>query len=261
MSERNEIESVINALRVDVNDYPIEPFDLFQLLNSILFVLDENRPAHHTDLDRINRTWKAAADALTTALAAKDTETNGHAERVVRFSLRLGRQLRLSPQQMIELELGSRLHDIGKIGVPDAILRKPAPLNEAEWLLMREHPRCGEEMVRASNLPEGVAQLVGQHHEHWNGCGYPRKLSGNDISILARIFSVIDTFDAITSDRVYRAARPYKEARRRISEVAGTQFDPVIVTAFLSIDESEWEQIRAECSHKDCPKTLSSAVS
>ncbi len=188
--------------------------------------------------------WLTAADALMTALAARDDETGGHAERVVSFSLRLGREVGLSQPDMIALELGARLHDVGKIGVPDSILHKPAELDTEEWLKMRYHPTRGEQMVRKLKLPEAAALVVGQHHEQWNGAGYPNGLVGEQISLPARVFSVIDAFDAITSDRVYRAAAPYEEAMRRITAAAGTQFDPQVVAAFIRIDPVEWQRMR-----------------
>lgn len=194
--------------------------------------------------------WLTAAEAFMAALGARDNETNGHAERVVSFSLRLGREVGLSPRDMIALELGARLHDVGKIGVPDSVLHKPAELDTEEWQKMRQHPARGEQMVRKLKLPDGAALIVGQHHEQWDGTGYPNRLVGEEISLPARVFSVIDAFDAITSDRVYRAGAPYEEALRRITVASGTQFDPQVVTAFTRIDSAEWQRMRIDCAHE-----------
>lgn len=195
--------------------------------------------------------WLTAADALMAALVARDDETSGHAERVVSFSLRLGREVGLSPRDMIALELGARLHDVGKIGVPDSILHKPAQLDTEEWQKMRQHPARGEQMVRKLKLPEGAALVVGQHHEQWDGTGYPNHLAGEEIFLPARVFAVIDAFDAITSDRVYRAGAPYEEALRRITAASGTQFDPLVVVAFTRIDSGEWDRMRIACAHEN----------
>jgi len=159
------------------------------------------------DLLQRNPSWVATADALMAALGAKDDETSGHAERVVSFSQRLGRKVGLSRLEIAALELGARLHDIGKIAVPDSILHKPAELDSEEWQKMRQHPARGAAMVRKLRLPEGAALVVAQHHERWDGTGYPNRLVGEEISLPARVFSVIDAFDAITSDRVYRRRR------------------------------------------------------
>ncbi|HEX8151269.1 MAG TPA: HD-GYP domain-containing protein, partial [Pyrinomonadaceae bacterium] len=142
------------------------------------------------------------------------------------------------------LEFGSLLHDIGKIGVPDAILRKPAKLTEEEWVLMREHPLHGQKILRGIEFLEGAARVVAQHHEKWDGSGYPLGLRGSQIDLNARIFAVADAFDAITSDRVYRAGRSYDEALAELDAYAGRQFDPRVVEAFRRVPRDEWDEIR-----------------
>jgi HD-GYP domain-containing protein (c-di-GMP phosphodiesterase class II) len=145
---------------------------------------------------------------------------------------------------MRSLEFGSLLHDIGKIGVPDAILRKPAGLTDAEWTKMRRHPDLGRKILRGIKFLEGAALVVAQHHERWDGAGYPVGLRGAKIDLNARIFSVADAFDAITSDRVYRAGKSYEEAAAELERSAGTQFDPEIVAAFRRVPKGEWEELR-----------------
>lgn len=206
------------------------------------------------DLLQRNPSWITTADALMAALGARDDETGGHAERVVSFSQRLGRQVGLSRREVAALELGARLHDIGKIAVPDSILHKPAELDTEEWQKMRQHPARGAAMVRKLRLPEGAALVVAQHHERWDGTGYPGRLAGEEIFLPARVFSVIDAFDAITSDRVYRPGAPYEEALRRITAASGTQFDPQVVAAFTLIPPVDWELIRIECGHESDPQ-------
>jgi HD-GYP domain-containing protein (c-di-GMP phosphodiesterase class II) len=143
-----------------------------------------------------------------------------------------------------DLELGALLHDIGKIGVPDAILRKPAKLNDEEWETMKLHPVHGQKILRNIRFLEGAARVVGQHHERWDGAGYPFGIRGEDIDVGARIFAVVDAFDAMVSDRVYRPGRPYEAALEELERCAGTQFDPMIVEAFKSIPRDDWQILR-----------------
>jgi HD-GYP domain-containing protein (c-di-GMP phosphodiesterase class II) len=145
---------------------------------------------------------------------------------------------------MKALEFGSLLHDIGKIGVPDAILRKPAKLTDEEWVLMREHPIHGQQILRGIKFLTGAACVVAQHHEKWDGSGYPLGLVGEDIDICARIFSVADAFDAITSDRVYRKGRSYEAAAAELDEWTGRQFDPKVVEAFHRVPQEDWDELR-----------------
>jgi len=195
-------------------------------------------------LDSVENAYRATLRALTAALETRDAETHGHSERVVTFSLRLGREYGLTGPQMKALEFGSLLHDIGKIGVPDAILRKPAKLTEQEWEHMREHPLHGQQILRGIQFLEGAARVVAQHHEKWDGSGYPLGLKGTEIDICARIFSVADAFDAITSDRVYRHGRPYEAASKELDEWAGKQFDPQVVEAFHRVPPQDWDELR-----------------
>ena len=160
------------------------------------------------------------------------------------FSLRLGGEYGLSGKEMKALEFGSLLHDIGKIGVPDAILRKPSKLTDEEWVRMREHPTHGQSILRGIKFLEGAALVVAQHHEKWDGSGYPLGLVGDDIDVCARIFAVADAFDAITSDRVYRKGRPYDAAAGELDEWSGRQFDPKIVEAFHRVPPDDWEELR-----------------
>ncbi|HXI73965.1 MAG TPA: HD-GYP domain-containing protein, partial [Pyrinomonadaceae bacterium] len=152
----------------------------------------------------------------------------------------------LTNSQMKALEFGSLLHDIGKIGVPDAILRKPAKLTDEEWIRMREHPMHGQQILRGIKFLEGAARVVAQHHEKWDGSGYPLGLKTEDIDICARIFSVADAFDAITSDRVYRQGRSYDAAAAELNEWSGRQFDPKVVEAFHRVPPEDWEDLRRQ---------------
>ena len=195
-------------------------------------------------LEEIENSYRMTLKALVQALETRDFETHGHSERVVTFSLRLGHEIGLDKGAMRDLELGALLHDIGKIGVPDAVLRKPAKLNEEEWAKMRLHPQHGQMILRNIPFLEGAARIVAQHHEQWDGSGYPQGLRGEAIDIGARIFAVVDAFDAMVSDRVYRKGRPYDAALEELERCVGQQFDPVIVEAFKRIPPQDWEILR-----------------
>ncbi|HZI17836.1 MAG TPA: HD-GYP domain-containing protein [Pyrinomonadaceae bacterium] len=194
--------------------------------------------------DGVAEVYRTTLRALTAALEARDRDTHGHSERVVSFSLRLGLEMRLDAEQTRSLEFGALLHDIGKLGIPDSILRKPGRLTDEEWTKMRLHPLLGQRILRGIEFLEGAARVVAQHHEKWDGSGYPLRLRGDEIDQNARIFAVADAFDAITSDRVYRRGRGYEAAAAEIASNAGTQFDPEVVAAFGRVPAGEWAAIR-----------------
>jgi response regulator RpfG family c-di-GMP phosphodiesterase len=264
ISGMQTIESAINALRLGAFDYLMKPFDLRQAEAAVARALEHHelivakrryenqleelveQRTHELDqaLDSVENAYRATLRALTAALETRDAETHGHSERVVTFSLRLGHEYGLTGPQMKSLEFGSLLHDIGKIGVPDAILRKPAKLTDVEWERMREHPLHGQQILRGIEFLEGAARVVAQHHEKWDGSGYPLGLKGEEIDICARIFAVADAFDAITSDRVYRQGRPYQAAAQELDEWADRQFDPQVVEAFHRVPPEDWEELR-----------------
>jgi response regulator RpfG family c-di-GMP phosphodiesterase len=264
ISGMQTIESAINALRLGAFDYLMKPFDLRQAEAAVARAFEHHelivakrryenqleelveQRTHELDqaLDSVENAYRATLRALTAALETRDAETHGHSERVVTFSLRLGHEYGLTGPQMKSLEFGSLLHDIGKIGVPDAILRKPAKLTDVEWERMREHPLHGQQILRGIEFLEGAARVVAQHHEKWDGSGYPLGLKGEEIDICARIFAVADAFDAITSDRVYRQGRPYQAAAQELDEWADRQFDPQVVEAFHRVPPEDWEELR-----------------
>ncbi len=191
---------------------------------------------------------------LLTALQGRDAETYEHSKRVARFSLRLARELSLDRVEMRSLALGALLHDIGKIRVPDAILHKPGKLTSQEWRQMRNHALYGQQLLSGIQFLEGAARVVVQHHEKWDGSGYPSGLAGNEIDRNARIFAVADAFDAMTSDRVYRAGLTYEAAATELNHGAGTHFDPKVVEVFCSIPRQEWERQRALGSPSPAPQ-------
>ncbi|HEX8491266.1 MAG TPA: HD domain-containing phosphohydrolase [Pyrinomonadaceae bacterium] len=264
ISGMQTIESAIEALRVGAFDYIMKPFDLRQVEAAVKRALEhydlraaKRRYENHLEelveqrthelnqaLDSLEDAYRSTLKALTAALETRDAETHGHSERVVTFSLRLGRELGLDKEQLMSLEFGSLLHDIGKIGVPDAILRKPAKLTDEEWVRMREHPLHGQAILREIEFLSGASRVVGQHHEKWDGTGYPLGLRAEEIDMNARIFAVADAFDAMISDRVYRAGRPYEEAAEELERFAGRQFDPNVVAAFHRVPREDWDELR-----------------
>lgn len=183
-------------------------------------------------------------DALLSALDTRDTETQGHSERVTAYTMEIADIMSVGTEDLYHIERGALLHDIGKIGIPDRILLKPAGLTPEEWVEMRKHPLIGYQMCARIEMLKQASEIVLHHHEAWNGAGYPYGLAREDISLGARIFAVADTLDAITSDRPYRAAQSYDAARAEILRFSGTQFDPQVVDVYLSVPEARWQQIR-----------------
>ncbi len=182
------------------------------------------------------------------ALDHRDTETQWHSRRVALYSRRLAQQLNLSPEEQITIERGALLHDLGKIGISDTILLKPSKLTEEEWAEMRKHSIYGYKMLENIDFLGEARLLVRNHHERWDGKGYPDQLAGEEIYIGARIFAVIDTYDAMTSDRPYRKALPAEVAREEIQKNRGTQLDPDCVDAFLKIPQPDLDEIRTHAS-------------
>jgi len=264
ISGMNAIESPIEAMRAGAYDYIMKPFDLLHVEASVERALEHKTllatKRHYENyledlvrqrtgelesaLNSLEVAYRTTLKALTSALETRDRETHGHSERVVRFSLRLGQELNLNEDELRSLEFGALLHDIGKIGVPDAILRKPSNLTDAEWKEMREHPLHGQRILSGIEFLKGAARVVGQHHEKWDGSGYPLGLRGAEIDLNARIFAVADAFDAMTNDRIYRDALSYETAVAELDEHAGRQFDPHVVEAFRRISRREWDKIQ-----------------
>ncbi|MDT8898339.1 HD domain-containing phosphohydrolase [Thermanaerothrix sp. 4228-RoL] len=189
------------------------------------------------DLQESNQALLQAYDATiegwSYALDLRDKETEGHTQRVTELALRLARALGLGGEALVHLRRGALLHDIGKMGVPDRILHKPGPLTEEEWALMRQHPVLAYEMLSRVEYLRPALDIPYCHHEKWDGTGYPRGLKGEEIPLAARIFAVVDVWDALTSDRPYRGAWTREQAIAYLREQAGKHFDPHIVEIFL----------------------------
>ena len=190
--------------------------------------------------DELRESYDGTLEALVNALDARDQETKGHSLRVSRYMMDIARELGVKEgtKEWVDMQRGSLLHDVGKIGVSDSILLKPGKLTDEEWSLMREHPVIGYNMLKQVHFLEGAAEIILNHHERWDGKGYPVGLSHEEIPLGARIFGVVDTFDSMTSDRPYRRALTTQDALNEILKFSGSQFDPLVVEAFLDIYET-----------------------
>jgi HD-GYP domain-containing protein (c-di-GMP phosphodiesterase class II) len=189
--------------------------------------------------------FTATVRALATAVEAKDAYTGGHLARVTEYGVRVCQVIGGGLASTPGLEEAFLLHDLGKIGVPDAVLNKPGPLTDEEWVLMRDHPAIGVRILEGVPHMDVVRQVVYSHHERWDGTGYPEGLKAEGIPLAARVFATVDAFDAITTDRPYRAAATLDEALARLDEAAGTQFAPDAVDALHQVDPDQLDAIRA----------------
>ena len=190
----------------------------------------------------LGKAYDGTLRSLSNALDLRDSETGGHSERVADLTMAIASEMGIErdSEHWRYICWGALLHDVGKIAIPDQILRKPGKLDDAEWQIMRTHSRAGNDILMAVDFLIPVAEMVYSHHERYDGTGYPRGLAGEDIPLGARIFMIADAFDAMTSDRVYRRAMPAEEALAEILRHSGTQFDPGAVRAFLSVYQNRF---------------------
>jgi putative nucleotidyltransferase with HDIG domain len=264
ITESLHVPQAVQALQMGAYDYILKPFSADQLVATVRRTLQYRRLQTQNDLFRhhleqlisartemlqhsmrqLENSYDVTLEALGNALDLKDAETEGHSKRVTAYTLALGRALGLGEPQLRVVGRGAFLHDIGKMAIPDAILRKPAKLTPEERAVMRTHTELGYQMIRKIPYLQEPAEIVYSHQEHFDGSGYPRGLRGEEIHIGARIFAVADTFDAITSNRPYRKANTMEAARKEILRCAGTQFDPSIVDVFVATPDSIWLDLR-----------------
>jgi HD-GYP domain-containing protein (c-di-GMP phosphodiesterase class II) len=201
---------------------------------------------------RIKQLEEQAAALRTSVICAfnqlldlKDLNTGVHSTRLAEWGMRVGQELGLEEAELQNLEVAALLHDIGKVGVPDSILRKPGRLDPEEYALMKKHSEYGWAVLRMLPGFERAALDILHHHESFDGKGYPAGLQGSEIPVVSRIVCVIDAFDAMVSSRPYRKGLPYEEAVRRLNEASGTQFDPTVVKSFLSFAQAEMSPVFA----------------
>jgi putative nucleotidyltransferase with HDIG domain len=255
-----DISTAVNSLRLGAFDFLTKPFELTALRRAVDRALDRRRLLvenrfYREELERqvrdrtfelnealydVEESYKITLEALVTALDAREHETRAHSQRVREYTLTLAQNLGLKHDDLIQVGRGALLHDVGKIGVQDSILLKPGKLNEEEWVEMRKHPQIGYNILQSIEFLSPAAEIVLCHQERWDGKGYPNGLAGLDIPLGARIFAVVDTLDAMTSDRPYRKAMSFDVALNEIQVCSGTQFDPRLVSAFLSMPMESW---------------------
>ncbi len=259
----DDIRQAVQAMKLGAVDYLLKPIELEAVAVSVQRALEikgmelelenyrrnlegvvEQRTKQlQAAMRRIEMTYDETLEALGGALDLRDAETAGHSQRVSRYCLEVARTMGCSSDQLKQIARGSYLHDIGKIGIPDAILLKQGKLNEQETQAMQTHARIGYDMVSRIAFLAGAAEIVLTHQERYDGTGYPQGLVGEEIPLGSRIFAVADTLDAMTSDRPYRRALPFSTAKAEIIRESGRQFDPKVVQAFLSIPENVWGRI------------------
>jgi putative nucleotidyltransferase with HDIG domain len=260
----HDISIALEAIRAGAYDYILKPFEKDQLYHSVERALEhrhlvlENRSyqqnlehlvAQRTQqlsltLRDLEQSYDYTLEALGNALDAKDAETEGHCQRVTAITILIAKIMKVDREQLRHIARGAFLHDIGKMGIPDQVLRKPGPLSDEEREVMRRHCDIGYSVLKKIPFLQDAAEIVLAHQECYNGSGYPRGMKGEEIPLGARVFAVADTLDAMCSDRPYRKALPISAAREEIKKFSGTQFDPRVVSAFLSKPDEFWAEIR-----------------
>jgi putative nucleotidyltransferase with HDIG domain len=243
----SDVETARKALHAGASDFVTKPCNISELPIIVERNLTRNSLARRRTLNHLRElesSYETVLDALLSALDTRDTETEGHSERVTAYTMLLAEHMQVPQEELYHIERGALLHDIGKIGIPDRILLKPGPLTPEEWVEMKKHPVIGFRMCSKIDFLKGAAHIVLHHHERWDGKGYPDGLAGETIPLGARIFAVADTFDAMTTDRPYRSALTYAHARAEFEKHSGSQFDPAVVKAFLQVPQERWMQIQ-----------------
>lgn len=262
----HDISVAIDAMRRGAYDYLLKPFEREHLIATVQRALEHRKAlqasqSYKQNLEQVVRartellrqamedlehSYDVTLEALGDALDLKDSETEGHSKRVTAYTIALARAMGIAPAEIKVIARGAFLHDIGKMAIPDEILRKPGKLTPEEETVMRDHCTRGYHILRKIPFLSEAAAIVYTHQEFYDGNGYPSGLRGEEIPIGARIFAVADAMDAITSDRPYRKARSFDDARAEVQRCAGTQFDPKVVEVFLKIPNELWLELRAE---------------
>lgn len=264
----HDISVAIDAMRRGAYDYLLKPFEREHLITTVDRALEHRQVLEESQnyqqsleqmvrartemlrhaMEDLEHSYDVTLEALGDALDLKDSETEGHSKRVTAYTIALARAMGIPPADIKVIARGAFLHDVGKMAIPDEILRKPGKLTTEEQEVMREHCARGYHMLRKIPFLAGAAEIVFCHQEHYDGSGYPSGLRGREIPVGARIFAIADTLDAITSDRPYRKARSFDAAREEILRCSGTQFDPAVVEVFLKIPNELWQELRSEIS-------------
>ncbi|MGB9235405.1 MAG: HD domain-containing phosphohydrolase [Terriglobales bacterium] len=282
----HDLSIALQALRNGAYDYLLKPFEREQLLATVRRALEHRRLKRENDayrtnletlvsartqqwrktLEELERSYDITLEAFGYLLELKDAETLGHTKRVTAYAMAISQKMGLPSEEIKIIARGAWLHDIGKMAIPDEILKKPGKLTDQQMAIMREHAYFGYNTLTKIPFLSEAAEIVYAHQECFDGSGYPRGLKGEEIPLGARIFSIADTLDAMTSDRVYRPAQTYEAAQKEIERCSGTQFDPAIVAVFRGMPANFWAGLREEVNSsynvplKPLPKTAASGA-
>jgi response regulator RpfG family c-di-GMP phosphodiesterase len=268
-----DVRTAVESLNGGAYDFILKPVDPDELLLTARRALERRqlvieRRQHQELLERrvaeatseladsvrhLQETYRVTLEALGSAIDTRDVGTHAHSRRVRGYSLAIARAHGVPEADLRDIEHGVLLHDIGKIGIPDAILLKPGPLTPAEWKVMRAHPEIGRRLIEKIPFLRGAVDIVYHHHERWDGTGYPQGLSGEQIPLGARIFALADALDAMTFDRPYSRATSFETARDEVKRCAGTHFDPAVVQTFLAMPLETFADIRHRSLYEKSP--------
>jgi putative two-component system response regulator len=250
--------SRMTGLRAGVDDFLTKPFDSMELMTRIQTITRLNRYRNIVEqrnlLEKLHNelliSYQKTIEGWSQALDLRDKETEGHTQRVTQKCVEFARAAGIDEEKLEHVRMGGLLHDVGKLGMPDAILLKPGKLTEEEWKVMRKHPIYAYEWLSPISFLGSAVDIPYCHHEKWDGSGYPRGLRGADIPLFARLFAIVDVWDALSSDRPYRSALSEKEVLEHIRAQAGTHFDPALVDIFLNLFEQGPASSFREANHE-----------
>ena len=258
-----DLQVAVQAMKEGADDYLLKPFDIDLVTSSLARALHlrqlqrevedyrrnlelmvaERTHQLRTAMLQLEKSYGETLQALGAAIDLRDGPTAGHSRRVLSYSMKIAENMGPLGKQLKTLAIGALLHDIGKLAIPDHILLKAGPLTPSEYKIMQTHATIGYDLVKGIAFLADAAEVIRSHHERFDGGGYPRGLRGEQIPLCSRIFALADTLDALTSDRPYRAATSFANARQVIAGASGTQFDPKVVQAFLAIPDDCWERL------------------
>lgn len=262
----SDMNTAMECIHLGADDYITKPFGISRVILTVrnlimkrslaiekknyqvsleFKVMQQTEQLRRT-VSELHTAYDSTLTALVKALDAREKEVGSHSERVMNYSTFMAGRIGIKGKDLEQLAKGALLHDIGKIGITDNILLKPSKLNDHEWLEMHRHPQIGYDIMSEISFLKGPAEIILTHHERYDGEGYPNRLKGDQIPIGSRIFGLVDTLDAMTSDRPYRHALPFEAVHSEVKKYRGSQFDPEIADIFLSISRGQWE----ECAGK-----------
>jgi len=262
----SDMNTAMECVHLGADDYITKPFGISRVVltvknlierrclaiekknyqASLEFKVMEQTEQIRNTMNELSHAYNSTLTALVRSLDAREKEVGSHSERVMNYAVFLAKKMGICGKELEELAKGALLHDIGKIGISDNILLKPGQLDDSDWIEMRKHPQVGYAILSEITFLKEPTEIILCHHERFDGTGYPKQIKGSLIPVGARIFALVDTLDAMTSDRPYRRALPFEAVTNEVIKYSGTQFDPEIAKLFLSISRSDWE----ECASK-----------